>query len=255
MEESLIGMFQSAPFVVSFLAGLLSFLSPCVLPLIPAYLSYISGLSLSTLRGDEKITSAQRWKIITASLMFVLGFSTVFVLLGASMARLIGGVFDNQWFSIIAGIVIILFGLHTMGVINIKFLNYQARADFGDAKNSTGLLKKILTFFAPFLLGLSFALGWTPCIGPIFGSIIMLAGKEGGAMHGVFLMMTFAAGLGLPFLLTAILTSQAMNFLNRIKKHFKIIEIVAGVLLVLVGIAIATGDMGTISAYLVDLFS
>lgn len=249
MEASLYSLFSSAPYIASFFAGLLAFLSPCVLPLIPAYLSYISGVSLSSLRGDEVLSSAQRWKIITASLMFIFGFGLVFVLLGASMASLIGNIFTNRWFSIIAGAVIIIFGLHIMGVINIKFLNYQARADFGDEKNATGRWKKILHFFAPFLLGLSFALGWTPCIGPIFGSIIMLAGQEGGAFKGVSLMVVFAIGLGLPFLLSAILTSRALRLLNSVKKYFKIIEIVAGLLLILIGVAVATGDLGTLSSY------
>lgn len=249
MEASLYSLFTSAPYIASFFAGLLAFLSPCVLPLIPAYLSYISGVSLGSLRGDEELSSAQRWRIITASLMFIFGFGLVFVLLGASMASLVGNIFTNKWFSIIAGAIIIVFGLHIMGVINIKFLNYQARADFGDDKNAQGVWKKVLQIFAPFLLGLSFALGWTPCIGPIFGSIIMLAGQDGGAFKGVTLMVVFAVGLGLPFLLTAILTSRALKLINKLKKYFKIIEIVAGLLLILIGIAVMTGDLGTISSY------
>jgi len=253
MEESLVDMFSQAPYLVSFLAGMLTFLSPCVLPLIPAYLSYISGISVSQLKDSEKMTFAQRLKVIKASLMFIAGFSLVFILLGASMARLIGDIFSYSWVSYIAGAIIIIFGLHVMHVISIPFLNYEARADFGDAdkKVAEGFWKKLLQMFAPFLLGVSFALGWTPCIGPIFAGIISMAAQE--SAKGVTLMTVYAIGLGIPFLLTAILTSSAMNLINKIKKHFNIVEYVAGGLLVLIGVAVATGGLGKISAWFVDI--
>lgn len=254
MEAELMPLFESAPYIASFLAGIIAFLSPCVLPLMPAYLSYISGVSISSLKGDESMSLSQKWKVFIASLMFVSGFGLVFVLLGAAMANIIENIFENGWVSIAAGIIIILFGLHTMGVINIKFLNYEARANFGDSKKANGFWKKLFIIFAPFLLGVSFALGWTPCIGPIFGSIILLAGQEGGALKGVVLMSIFAMGLAVPFLLMALLTSQAIRFLNSVKKYFKLIEIVAGLLLIGIGVAVMSGDMGTLTSYMLNIF-
>lgn len=254
MESELIPLFASAPYIASFFAGIIAFLSPCVLPLMPAYLSYISGVSMSSLRGDEVMSASQKRKTVIASLMFVSGFGLVFVLLGAAMANIIGDIFENRWVTIVAGAIIILFGLHTMGAINIKFLNYEARADFGDTKKAHGFWKKLLVSFAPFLLGVSFALGWTPCIGPIFGSIILLAGQEGGALKGVILMAIFATGLAVPFLLMSVLTSQAIRFLNRVKKYFKVIEIVAGLLLISIGVAVMSGDMGTLTSYMFKIF-
>jgi len=231
MEETLIELFRSAPYLVSLLAGMLTFVSPCVLPLIPAYLSYISGLSLQQLSGEEKMTLKARLKIVQASLMFILGFSVVFVALGASMAELIGDFFAYQWVNWVAGGIIIVFGLHFMGVINIRFLNLQRQARFGDCA----------CFFAPFLLGLSFALGWTPCIGPIFASIISIAAQGDSSTQGLTLMSVYALGLGIPFFLAAVLTTWMLGFMNRIKKYFRIIEMGAGVLLIFIGVMVATG--------------
>jgi len=186
--------------------------------------------------------------------MFIAGFGIIFIILGAIMANLIGDIFAYEFVSYIAGAIIILFGLHIMGVLNIKFLNYEKRADFSvDEKESSSIVGKIAKFFAPFLLGVSFALGWTPCIGPIFASIVSLAAKEGAI--GLSLMVVYTIGLAIPFLLAAILTSRALSFFNKIKQHFKIIEIVAGVLLVLIGIAVATGGLGQITTIITNMFS
>lgn len=246
--------FSQAPYIVSFVAGLLTFLSPCVLPLIPAYLSYISGLSLTELRESERLSFAQKFKVIRASLMFIAGFSVVFILLGASMARVIGDIFSYEWISYLAGAIIIIFGLHTMKVLDIKFLNFEARSHFGDVENKVekrSAIKKLLHIFAPFILGLSFALGWTPCIGPIFAGIISLAAHE--SVKGISLMALYALGLGIPFLLTAIVTNSAITLMNKIKRYFRVIEIFAGIFLILIGIAVATGGMGKISAWSVEL--
>lgn len=240
MELYLAELFKSMPFVVSFIAGVLTFVSPCVLPLIPAYISYISGISVKRLASGEEIGASERLKIFYAALMFVLGFSVVFVLLGVAMAELIGNIFDYGWISWIAGGIIVIFGMHMTGLISIRFLNFEQRANFGSVSKRT--------FFAPFVLGLSFALGWTPCVGPIFAAIVFKAAEE--PSMSVSLLVVYAAGLAVPFLLTAVLTSFMLHFLNGIKKHFRIIEIVAGTLLIMLGFAIATGGLGRLAGFL-----
>lgn len=255
MEQTLISAFESAPYLVSFLAGIITFLSPCVLPLIPAYLSYVSGLSLSELKDEENMSSAVKTKVLSASLLFIAGFSLIFILLGAAAATFIGELLRNQYAAIIAGGIIIVFGLHVMHVINIPFLNYEQRADFGKLEKGAkeGFWKNLLQKFAPFLLGMSFALGWTPCVGPILGGILGMASMGDNTTEGTILMTLYAAGLGVPFFLSALLTTKAIGFMNRMKQHFKIIEIVAGGLLVLIGIAIATGGIGKITEFLLNL--
>jgi cytochrome c-type biogenesis protein len=249
MEESLVGLFNTMPYLISFLGGILTFLSPCILPLIPAYLSYISGLSFKKLSGSEEISSQDRLQIAMASLSFIFGFGLVFVLLGAVVENTIGDILQSREVAITAGVIIVVFGLHTMKLINIKFLNFEARANFGDnVDNKKSFFVKLT---APFILGLSFALGWTPCVGPILGSIITYAGQEDGG--AVLLMTMFALGLGVPFFLSAILTSYAIGFMNRIKKHFRIIEIVSGLLLIVIGIAIAFGSLDVLTGELTDL--
>ncbi len=238
MELYLSGLFQSMPFLVSFIAGVLTFVSPCVLPLIPAYISYISGISVKRLANGEEIGAKERLKIFYAALMFVLGFGVVFVLLGVAMAELIGNIFNYEWISWLAGGIIVLFGLHMTGVIGIRFLNFEQRANFGSVKSKT--------FFAPFVLGLSFALGWTPCVGPIFAAIVFKAAENPST--SVSLLIVYAAGLAIPFLLTAVLTSFMLHFLNGVKRYFRAIEIIAGGMLIILGFAIATGGLGKIAA-------
>ncbi|HRF56968.1 MAG TPA: cytochrome c biogenesis protein CcdA [Campylobacterales bacterium] len=238
MEETLSGFFASAPFLVSFAAGVVTFISPCVLPLIPAYISYISGMSVKRLSSASEVSRAERLHIFYAALMFVLGFSIVFVLLGAAMAELIKDIFNYAWIGWIAGGVIVLFGLHMAGFITIRFLNFEQRANFGNTKSKS--------FFGPFVLGLSFALGWTPCVGPIFAAIVFKAAQDPST--SIWLLVVYAAGLAVPFLLTAILTSFMLKFLTKIKRHFRVIEIVAGLFLVVLGVAIATGGVGKITA-------
>lgn len=253
MEETLLSAFENAPYLVSFIAGVITFLSPCVLPLIPAYLSYISGLSLSELRDEEHMSSDVKRKVINASLLFIFGFSLIFILLGAAAATFIGELLRNQYAAVIAGIIIIVFGLHVMHFINIPFLNYEQRADFGGMDKSTSSgIKAVLQKFAPFLLGMSFALGWTPCVGPILGGILGMASFGDNTAQGTLLMTLYAAGLGLPFFLSALLTSKAMGVMNKMKQHFGIVEKVAGSLLILIGLAIATGGIGTATQFLLD---
>lgn len=238
MEDVLIELFDTAPFLVSLLAGIVTFVSPCVLPLVPAYLSYVSGISIKELQHDETLSTKQHLKIVIASLMFILGFSLIFILLGASMAELIEDIFNYRWVTWIAGGIIAIFGLHTMGVLNIKWLNMSKQSQFG---STTGL-------FAPFILGVSFALGWTPCIGPIFAAIVSMAAQ--GAGNGLALMVTYSVGLAIPFFLAALFTTKALNFFSRIKTHFRMIEIVAGILLIIIGITIASGGLGRLTAWM-----
>lgn len=225
-EEQLIEFFYTAPFLVSFAAGLLSFLAPCVLPMIPAYMSYISGMSVSQLQSGEKLTTKEHLKLLTTALMFVLGFSVVFVIIGVLSDYFIADLLTSGWTRLFGGLIIIVFGLHFMQVVQIRFLNMQKQANFTSK----------VSLFAPFMLGLSFAVGWTPCVGPILGSIIMISAQEAG--RGVVLMSLYALGLGIPFLLVALLTSVAFNVISRIKNHFRKIEIIGGVLLIAIGVGI-----------------
>ncbi len=248
MEEALLSFFDQAPYLVSMLAGLLTFLSPCVLPLIPAYLSYISGVSVTQLKNGE-LKEGDRFHIISASLLFIAGFSVVFILLGAAMARLIGDIFAYEAVNYIAGGIIIIFGLHVMHVITIPFLNYEQRADFtGLEKKCCGFFGDFIKKFAPFLLGVSFALGWSPCVGPILASIVSIAAQE--QAKAILLMSSYAFGLAIPFFLSALLTSKAIGFLNKIKNSLGLIEKISGGLLIFIGLAIAFGGLGKISALL-----
>ncbi len=226
LELSLSHFFITAPYLVSFLAGILTFISPCVLPMTPAYLSYISGMSINELSHSEKLDTTAKLRILRTSLMFVFGFGVVFVALGVLSDNFIGEALSSSAAKIIGGLIIIVFGLHVMKIIDIKFLNLTAQSQFGGGKN----------FFAPFILGLSFAIGWSPCVGPILGSIFMLSAQEEG--KGAILMTLYAVGLGIPFILSAILTANALQFMNKIKQHFLLIERFAGVLLILIGASI-----------------
>ncbi len=253
MDFILTEWFVKAPYGVSFLAGMLTFLSPCVLPLVPAYLSYVSGVSLGELKGGDSLNIAMRWRIFRASLFFVLGFSLVFVLLGASMARIIGNVFNNDLFAYIAGGIIVIFGLHVAKIINIPFLNYEKRADFSlkNEQKNGGIFKNFISaYLAPLLLGISFALGWTPCIGPIFAGIISLAASE--STRGIVLMSVYAAGLGVPFLLSALLVSTMIGWLGKLKRYMRVIELLSGALLVGIGVLVASGGLGRISGFLLE---
>ncbi|PAF47805.1 cytochrome C biogenesis protein [Helicobacter sp. 12S02634-8] len=240
-DDTLMQIFSSAPISASLLAGILTFLSPCILPLIPAYMSYISGTSLEEIKSGE----ANRFSIALKSLLFILGFGVVFVLLGASMARLIQDYLASSWLNYIAGGVIIIFGLHFLGLFRIQFLYKSKKSNF-----SLKPTNKFLSLLSPFILGISFALGWTPCIGPIFTSIIMLSGTQEG--YGISLMVVYTLGLGIPFFIVALMLNQALGVLNKFKKHMRLIEILSGVLLIAIGLAIISGSMRGISEFLLQ---
>ncbi|MBX7491380.1 cytochrome c biogenesis CcdA family protein [Helicobacter turcicus] len=246
MEESLLGIFENAPHLISFLAGILTFISPCVLPLIPAYFSYISEISLDELKNTGVLDLKKRFRILRGALFFVFGLGLVFVLLGVVAARILnGGILLSPVLRYFAGGVLVVFGLHTLGVIRIPFLNYQKTLR---TSGNFGVLRDFLT---PFLLGVSFSLGWTPCVGPILASIIALASLD--EQSGITLLVIYTLGLTLPFLLCALLIGYAFSFLEGIKRYFKIIEWCAGVLLISIGILVASGGMSVVSAYLVKV--
>ncbi|RLL51566.1 cytochrome c biogenesis protein CcdA [Mariprofundus sp. EBB-1] len=234
-------------FAGALLAGLLSFLSPCVLPLVPAYLSYISGVSVNDLRQQDGQTSSVRRRAVVQSIWFVAGFSLVFIILGAS-ASLLG-----QWMlshlavlGKVAGAVIVVFGFHYTGIIRIPFLMMDAHFDTGgiNAKHGMGAL----------VLGAAFAFGWTPCVGPILGAILAVAGAQAELMRGIALLATYSLGLAIPFLLAALATDAFLRWSQGFKRHLMIIEKLSGVLLIFVGSLIFLGSFSRVAAWLIDWF-
>ena len=217
---------------VAFLAGLASFLSPCVLPLVPGYISLISGVSIDRLKQQtEERSSTRRWVIVN-SLAFNVGLSLIFVSLGAASGFVGSAVFSSPWLRIIGGLVIIAFGLQMIGLLKLKTL-YKDTRFFSD-KKPRGLLGSLL-------LGIAFAAGWTPCIGPILGGIIGLAATSGGWKSGLVLSSFYAAGLAVPFLLTGLGINQFLSFYARFRRHLHKVEVVSGVMLILIGSAIVSG--------------
>lgn len=223
-------------------AGLLSFLSPCVLPVALPYLAYMGGVSVRDMDSD----ASARAKALMSAIFFVMGLSTVFLLLGFG-ASLFGGFFlvNQGWFLSIAGVVVIIFGLHFLGVFRIKFLDQEARIDAGDKGGSA---------LGAYLLGLAFAFGWTPCLGPILGSILTVAATEGDVARGTFLLGVYAAGLGIPFLLLAAFFPRLKGLVNWMKRHLNVVEKTSGALLVFVGLLMLTGQFTVISNWLLSTF-
>jgi cytochrome c-type biogenesis protein len=242
--------------IAAFFAGILSFISPCVLPLVPGYLSFISGVSLDQLRGPKvgspshgeavavALPRAQATQqVFFASLAFVLGFTVVFVALGATASTI--GTFLFQKSSIIskiAGALLIVFGLHTMGVFKIPFLYMEKRFDAGD--------KKPAGLFGAFFVGLAFAFGWTPCIGPILSTILTLAANEGTLQRGIVLLAVYSLGLGVPFLLTSLAVNQFFAAFAKIRRYYHAIEVTAGVMMIVIGGLIATNQFTLITRLL-----
>ena len=227
---------------VALFAGIISFLSPCVLPIVPPYLAYMSGVSLSEMSGEN----AARRRAVVSALFFVMGLSTVFLILGFTASAFGAFFLQNQLlFARISGIVIIIFGLHFLGVFRISFLDREARLDAGERGGSS---------FGAYTLGLAFAFGWTPCIGPQLGAILSLAASEASVTRGTVLLGIYAAGLGIPFLLAAMFITRAMGVMNRLKRHMHTIERVMGGLLLLVGLAMLTGAFTTFSWWLLEKF-
>jgi len=227
---------------IALAAGVISFLSPCVLPIVPPYLAYMAGSS-STVLSES---SGPDRRVVTAAIFFVLGLSTVFMILG-SAASLVGQTFVvyQQYFTWFGGIIILIFGFHFLGLVRIPFLFREARFDVGDKGG---------TPFGAYLLGLAFAFGWTPCIGPVLGSILFLAADSASVAKGMLLLAVYAAGLGIPFLLAAIFLNRFIGMMQSMRKHMATVERVMGVLLVGVGVLLLTGGFADISFWLLETF-
>lgn len=234
---------ENITLLVAFAAGFLSFISPCVLPLIPGYVSFVSGATLDELRGGagSAPSAAVRRRTFVASLAFVLGFSLVFISLGAS-ATAIGQVVMSRLSLLgrIGGAVIVLFGLHTIGVLRIGWLYRERRAQATKPASLLGAL----------LVGVAFAFGWTPCIGPILAAILFVAGAQETVRQGIILLAVYSAGLAIPFLATSLAINHFFSAFAKIRPHYKAIEITSGALLIVIGVLIFTGRLTIIAQFL-----
>lgn len=235
-------------YLSAFFAGLISFLSPCVLPLIPPYMCFLAGKSLGDLTADVNQADDNKMlkQLVWRALAFVIGFSTVFILLGAT-ATILGQVVQDYFeiLSQIAGVIIIIMGVHFLGIIKIPFLMMEKRY-YSDDK-PTG-------FFSAYLIGLAFAFGWTPCVGPILATILAIASQEQSAFTGMSLLGVYSAGLGIPFMLAALFLKPFLNFMQKFRKHLGTVEKIMGVFLILAGIMFLTGYMSTLSYWLLETF-
>ncbi len=225
-------------FLIAFGAGLISFLSPCVLPLIPGYVSFISGQSLQEILKSQKID-------IIPLVLFCFGFSTVFIILGASASFLGQTLLQNsETLRVIAGIVIIIFSLQLIGLINISYLNFEKRIE---AKKSQNIL-------FPYVIGLAFGFGWTPCIGPILGSILALASIEETLSKAIILLTFYSIGLAIPFVLSGYLIQRFLAFSKNFKKNINLISKIGGIILLFTGILILTNQLQAIGFYIIKVF-
>ncbi len=233
---------QNLSIFVSLSAGLLSFLSPCILPLLPSYISYITGISFERFK---EIESNKKLRNIAAihSLFFILGFSIIFVALGISITYL-GSFFGINQVVLrrVGGILVILFGLHITGILNIKFFQFEKKAQ---------LKTRPIGYFGSVLIGMVFAAGWTPCMGPILSSILIYATTSGDIKRAVVLLIFYSLGLGIPFFISSILINNFLLYFNKAKTFMKYIPVISGIFLIIVGILIFTGDFATIVGYFV----
>src|SRR6266850_5431650 len=226
MEESIIRI------GIAFIGGLASFLSPCVLPLVPGYISLMSGVSIDHLKSGEGSRVNARRAIIINSLAFNAGLSVIFLSLGATAGLIGAAITNNVWVRVIGGLVIIAFGLQLIGILKIGALYKDTR--FFSSEKPRGILGSMM-------LGMAFAAGWTPCIGPILGGIIGLAATSGGWKNGLLLSAFYSAGLAVPFLITGLGINQFLSFYSKFRRHLHKVEVVSGVLLIAIGTLIATG--------------
>jgi len=224
--------------IVAFGAGLISFLSPCVLPLIPGYISYISGNSLNELIEKKSIN-------LFPIILFTVGFSLVFIIFGAASTFLGQVLLQNSYeLRIAAGLIIIVLSLHIIGIINIKFLNYEKRIH----TNSNTRL------YSPVLIGMAFAFGWTPCIGPILGSILVLASTEESLNKGILLLFSYSLGLAIPFILSGYLIQRFLIFSKNFKKNINLVSKIGGIILLITGVLILTNQLQALGYYLLNIF-
>jgi cytochrome c-type biogenesis protein len=236
---------SSVTFSGAAIAGLVSFLSPCVLPLVPPYLCYMAGVSLDQLTGTGE-TQVARQRVLSASIGFVLGFATVFIALGAA-ASAIGQLVRSHIdvLSIVGGAVIIIMGLHFLGVFRIALLSREARLQV--TNQAAGPI-------GAYVMGLAFAFGWTPCIGPVLAAILAVAGSEQTVTHGALLLAVYSLGLGIPFIIAGLFAGRFLGFMKRFRAHLGMVEKVMGGLLVVTGVLFITGGMASISYWLLETF-
>ena len=228
--------------LIALTAGVLSFMSPCVLPIVPPYLAYMGGVSMSDMEEER----AARRRVLASAAFFVMGLSTVFLLLGVAFSA-IGRTYlqFQDWFLTISGIVVMIFGAHFVGVFRIGFLDREVRMDAGDRGGSA---------MGAYILGLAFAFGWTPCLGPILGAILSLATSEGDVARGTTLLAIYALGLGIPFLLVAAFFPRLKGVMAWMKRHMDKIERTSGLLLWTVGLMMLTGQFAAFSYWLLEEF-
>jgi cytochrome c-type biogenesis protein len=224
---------EAISFPAAFIAGLLSFLSPCVLPLIPAYFTFITGLSLEEL--TENRNAEIRKKVFLSTISFVFGFSTVFILMGASASYLGGLMYKyRDLIRVVGGILIILLGVHLTGVIRIRGLEFEKRIN---------LEKRPLHFLGTFIIGMAFGAGWTPCIGPLLGSILLIAGSQETVRQGIVLLGIYSAGLAIPFIIISVFINLLLQFIKRASRALQYFNAAAGILLIVVGLILVTNKL------------
>lgn len=237
---------ENVSYIVAFAAGLLTYLSPCLLPLIPAFVAYITGISFSDLT-DEKKKSEVRAKTIKHSLMFIAGFSIVFVLLGLTATFIGKALFQYQKIIRIAGgILIMLFGLQLAGILKLDFLIKERKLN---------VAAKGASYLGSFLIGVTFAAAWTPCAGPILGSILVLAGTKASVATGAKLLIVYSLGIAIPFLVTALLINSFLGLSGKIQKIMRWINLIGGIFLIIVGLLVATNYLSVISERLLSAFT
>jgi cytochrome c-type biogenesis protein len=236
-------MNQSVGVLVAFSAGLFSFLSPCVLPLFPSYLSFITGMSVNALTGD--VTAETRRRILLHSIAFIVGFSLVFVALGASFSAAGQFLLDyRDWIRVVGGVLIIIFGLYIAGLLKIGiFGRYQ----------QIQLRQKPAGYLGTFLVGVTFAIGWTPCVGPILGATLSLAGTAETVQRGIGLLVAYSLGLGVPFLISSLALGTFLRFFKRYRPFIPAVERAAGVLLVIVGVLVVTDYYVVLNSWAISL--
>ncbi len=234
---------KDVSFPLAFLAGVLSFLSPCVLPLVPSYISFITGISFEDLKEGTDRKRIQ-FLTITNSLSFIFGFSSVFIALGASSSVVGRLLFDYQdWIRIIGGVLVIFFGLFVSGFLKLNFLSSERK--FHLSGRPAG-------YIGSFLIGMTFAAAWTPCIGPILGTILVYASSKGSAVFGLKLLAVYSLGLAIPFLISSLGFNSFLSYSNKIRKYMRVIMIISGLLLIVFGLLLLTNNVRQLSSLLPD---
>lgn len=232
-------------FGAALLAGLLSFVSPCVLPIVPPYLAYLAGVSFSQI-DDSHVDAATKRRIVLSSAFFVLGFTCVFVMFGAT-ASILGKSLAEHFdvLSVVAGVLIVVMGIHFTGLVRIPLLYREARLNAGS---------KGAGYVGAFVMGLAFAFGWTPCVGPVLAAILFMAGAQQTVGHGALLLAAYSLGIGIPFFLAALFAARFLKFVARFRRHLHKVEIAMGGFLIVTGVLFITGQMSAISQWLLDTF-